>query len=113
MMVQRVEHNRRRTRLQVHICENLLERARGLLFRRRIDQDTAFLLRPCRAIHTFGMSYSIDVLFCTPAGVVLEIVAELAPWQVARATDAHAVWELPAGAVRRLGIRVGDQLQPC
>jgi uncharacterized protein len=113
MIVQRVEHNRHRTRLLVHVCEGSLERARGLLFRRRIAEDAAFLLRPCRAVHTFGMTYPIDVLFCTPRGVVLEIVRELRPWRVARAFDAHAVWELPAGAARRLGIRVGDRLQAC
>lgn len=113
MIVQRVEHNRHRLRLLVHVCENSLERARGLLFRRRIQADTAFLLRPCRAIHTFGMAYPIDVVFCDSRGEVLDIVRKLPPWQVARAFDAQAVWELPAGAALALGLRIGDRLQPC
>ncbi|MEO7774212.1 MAG: DUF192 domain-containing protein [Steroidobacteraceae bacterium] len=112
-MIQRVEHNRHRIRLQVCICESLLERARGLLFRRRLDHETAFLLRPCKAVHTFGLTYPIDVLFCDSNGVVVEIVHELPPWQMVRAEDADAVWEFTTGVARKLGIRVGDRLRPC
>lgn len=113
MIIQRVEHNQRRTRLQVHVCEGPFERARGLLFRHRLDAGSAYLLRPCRAVHTFGMTYAIDVLFCTPRGVVLGIVRNLPPWRVVRDLDAHAVWELPGGAAWNLGISVGDRLVPC
>ena len=55
MIVHRVEHNRRRLRVLVHVCETRRERARGLLLRRRPDAQTAYLLAPCAAVHTFGM----------------------------------------------------------
>lgn len=113
MIIFRVEHNRRRLGMQVHVCESSLERGRGLLFRARPGRDTAFLLRDCRAIHTIGMHYPIDVLFCDAAGRILGIREGLRPCRVARDRRACQVWELDAGAVRHWGWRVGDEILPC
>ncbi len=113
MIVHRVEHNRRRLRVQVHVCQTRGERARGLLLRRRPDAHTAYMLAPCSAVHTFGMTYPIDVLFCDPDGNVLEVVEELKPWRVVRNGLAESVWEMRAGVARVLGIKPGDRIAPC
>ena len=113
MMVCRVEHNRRRLRMQVHVCESRLERGRGLLLRRRPDLATAFLLRDCRAIHTVGIVYPLDVLFCDASGRIVRIVSGMRPCRMARDGRARQVWELCAGAVNHWGWRVGDEIQPC
>ncbi len=76
MMICRVEHNRRRLRMQVHVCESRFERGRGLLARRRPDHETAFLLRDCRAVHTVGLTYAIDVVFCDARGRIVRIDAD-------------------------------------
>jgi uncharacterized membrane protein (UPF0127 family) len=67
-------------------------------------------LEPCRAIHTMGMSRSIDVVFVDEVGRVLRVAAELPPWRVATHATARAVYELPAGAAARYGIDVGRRL---
>jgi uncharacterized protein len=113
MMVYRVEHNRRRLRMHVHVCESRLERGRGLLLRPRPDIYTAFLLRNCRAVHTIGMAYALDVLFCDASGRILRVVPGLEPCRFARESRATQVWELPAGAVYHWGWRVGDAIEPC
>ncbi len=113
MIICRVEHNRRRLRMQVHVCESRIERGRGLLFRRRPDHQTAYLLKNCRAVHTIGMGYPIDVLFCDAAGRILRIEYGLRPCRIARERRAAQVWELDAGAVRQWGWRVGDGIAPC
>jgi uncharacterized protein len=113
MMVCRVEHNRRRLRMHVHVCESRLERGRGLLLRPQPGLDTAFLLRNCRAVHTIGMFYPLDILFCDASGRILRIVSQLGPCRVAREGRARQVWELPAGAVDHWGWQVGDEIQPC
>ena len=113
MIVHRVEHNRRRLRDLVHVCETRRERARGLLLRRRPDAQTAYLLAPCAAIHTFGMVYPIDVVFCDGAGQILRLVEGLRPCRFARDAQAREVWELRAGAIRALGLQPGDRLNPC
>jgi uncharacterized membrane protein (UPF0127 family) len=113
MMICRVEHNRRRLRMQVHICESRFERGRGLLMRPRPDVHTAFLLRNCRAIHTIGMVYPLDVLFCDAAGRILKIVPALRPCRLAHESRARQVWELCAGGASYWGWRVGDAITPC
>lgn len=113
MMVCRVEHNRRRLRMQVHVCESRIERGRGLLLRQRPDLTTAFLLRDCRAIHTVGLVYPLDVLFCDASGRIVRIVPGMRPCRMARDRRANQVWELCAGAVDHWGWRVGDEIQPC
>jgi uncharacterized membrane protein (UPF0127 family) len=113
MMICRVEHNRRRLSMQVHVCETRFERGRGLLLHPRPDVHTAFLLRNCRAVHTIGMSYPLDVLFCDGSGRILRIVPGLRPCRVAREHRARQVWELRAGAAEHWGWRVGDAILPC
>jgi uncharacterized protein len=113
MIVHRVTHNRRRLPMHVHICETRFERGRGLLLRPCIDQRTAYLLKDCRAIHTVGMRYAVDVLFCDHTGRILEIVTALRPFRMARHKRATLVWELQAGAAARLGWQIGDEIAPC
>jgi uncharacterized membrane protein (UPF0127 family) len=113
MIIHRVEHNRRRLRMQVHVCEGRYERGRGLLLRRQLDAETAWLLPECRAVHTIGMHYRLDLLFCDANGRILRIEEHVAPCRIARERRACQVWELRSGAVRHWGWRVGDQIRPC
>ena len=113
MIVHRVEHNRRRLPMHVHVCETRLERGRGLLLRRCPDRRTAYLLRDCSAIHTVGMTYPLDVVFCDADGRILNIVRGLRPFRFARQEGASLVWEMPAGAADIWGWRIGDQIAPC
>jgi uncharacterized membrane protein (UPF0127 family) len=114
MMIFRVEHNHHRLRrVQVHVCESRFERGRGLLLRKRLDQETAWLLPGCNAVHTIGMHYRIDVVFCDRGGRILSIRENLAPCRIARQPQACHAWEAQAGTVRSWGWQVGDLIRPC
>jgi uncharacterized protein len=113
MIIHRVAHNRRRLPMHVHVCETRVERGRGLLLRRCPDQRTAYLLRNCSAVHTIGLSYAIDILFCDSAGRILRIVRDLPPFRVAREPGAVTTWELAAGGADRWGWQIGDEIAPC
>ncbi|KAA0911679.1 DUF192 domain-containing protein [Pusillimonas sp. ANT_WB101] len=69
----------------------------GLLGRPRLDAHTGLYLPGCRSIHTFGMAYTIDVLFVDRYGHVLRRIDALPPWRVAICVRANGVVELPAG----------------
>lgn len=109
----RLEHNDRRLPWMVHACSGVGERAVGLLASRRLEPGTAWLLAPCRQVHTFGMRFPIDVLFCDARWQVLELLDQLEPWRIAGHAAARATWELPVGSIRHLGMRLGDRLRPC
>jgi uncharacterized membrane protein (UPF0127 family) len=58
------------------------------------------------------MRFPIDLLFCDRDWRVVELLDRVAPWKVAGHRQAHVTWELPAGSIRLLGLRLGDRLCP-
>ncbi|OZI63289.1 hypothetical protein CAL28_10835 [Bordetella genomosp. 11] len=74
-------------------------RLRGLLCRRRPRPGLALWLAPCRAVHTFGMRYPLDIVFLDAGGRAVSVVRGLRPWRVALCLRAVSVVELEAGVV--------------
>lgn len=97
--------------LTVLVCVGWLQRARGLLGHPRPPVDTALWIAPCRAVHTFGMRYAIDVLFCDARGRVLAAPRLVHPWRIAWQRGAAAVLEARAGALARLRLAPGARLE--
>lgn len=98
--------------LRVLACDSASERLRGLLGRAEPDPGIALLIDPCWAVHTFGMRYRIDVVFCDANWHVLRTVEALAPRRVAATRGARRVLELRAGSARPLGLVPGTRLTP-
>jgi uncharacterized membrane protein (UPF0127 family) len=96
--------------LALRICTGPLERARGLLGLPEPSPGTALWIVPCRAVHTVGMRYPIDVAFVDARGLVVHVTLGLAPFRMARHGDAASVLELRAGECERLRLRVGERL---
>jgi hypothetical protein len=61
----------------------------------------------CSAVHTFGMSEPIDVVFVDAAGRVLRVISRLPPWRFVRECEAYGVFEFRAGLAAPLGIDPG------
>ena len=99
-----------RLNVRVTLCRHFLARARGLLWRRPLRNDEVVLLAPCRAVHTFGLGYPIDVIYTDERGCVIECRRELLPRRISRCRRAYAVWEMRAGTADRLGIHTGSRL---
>jgi uncharacterized membrane protein (UPF0127 family) len=94
----------------VHRARSRWERARGLIGT-RADEVGALLFERVRQVHTFGMAYPIDVIFCDAEWRVVHVVKAMAPRRVTRwVRRARRVVELPtrAGATP---VVVGDQLR--
>jgi uncharacterized membrane protein (UPF0127 family) len=87
------------------------ERRKGLLGRDALAPDTAIVIAPCSAIHTFGMRFSIDALFTDRRGCVLKIARDLRPARIAASLRAFATIEMTAGDFSRHDVRVGDLLK--
>ena len=89
---------------------NMLDRARGLLFRKKLQPQQALWIDPCPSVHTVGMRYPIDVVFMDKQGTVLKVVEKLPPLRMALCKNAHATLELSGGEAAQLGIELGMQL---
>ena len=87
------------------------QRLVGLLGRRSLPAGEALLLQPCRSVHTLFMRFAIDLVYVDTQMTVVKTVHGLRPFRVSGALRrAHAVIELPAGALLRSRTAVGDQL---
>lgn len=54
----------------------------GLMGRRSMPEDTALVIEPCNAVHTFFMRFPIDVFYFDAEGRVIKHVKKLKPWRV-------------------------------
>lgn len=97
----------RDTVVRVHVAESFWSRARGLLGRDRLEANEALWIKPCNSVHTFGMSYPIDVLFLDHDQRVVQITRRLRSMRVAAARRAHTTIEMLGGVVDDLGIKEG------
>lgn len=82
----------------------------GWMGRRAVEPGDGLCLVPCRAIHTFGMRFPIDVLFIDRQLRIVARVDALPPCRWAARADAFAVVELPAGQAARRGLGIGRLL---
>ena len=84
----------------VHWPTSLRSRSRGLLGLSRLEEKEALVLSPAKQIHTFGMAYPIDVLFCDRSWHVRHVCRSLSPNRITRlVVRSRYVIELPAGTV--------------
>ena len=84
-------------------------RRRGLLGRSGVDG--ALLLRPARSVHTFGMTFSIDVAHLDSEGRVLRITTMKPNRLGAFVLHSRSVIETEAGAFARWGVVKNDSLE--
>lgn len=83
----------------IEVAATPFARMRGLLGREGLPAGQALLLKPCNAIHTLGMKFSIDVRFYDKEGQLLREVRDVRPgrWWVWGGWKARMVLESTAG----------------
>ena len=93
---------------------SLPQRMRGLIGQAAMDPDEGLFI-PTASIHMMFMRFAIDALFVGPpdetgSRQVVSMREDLPPWRgvVWPVRGAQGVVELPAGALRRHGVAVGD-----
>ena len=88
------------------------DRLRGMIGRpfEQIGID-AMVFPSCSGIHTFFMTFPIDVIFLGAENTVLETHPGCRPWRFAVwCRGAQSVIELPEGALAHTGTMPGDRL---
>lgn len=94
----------------IDVADNPLARARGLLGRTLAERQ-GLLISPCSSIHTFGMGYSLDVVFLDASKRIKKICRNISPWRIAWCMRAKYVLEFNAGFVKQLGLSCGQELK--
>lgn len=94
------------------VADGHWRRMRGLIGRRRLAHGAGMILPRVSWIHTAFMAFPVDIVFYDRGGHVLRTIEHMAPWRPSPICwRAHAVIELPPGAVQASRTRVGDVLR--
>jgi len=110
MELYKVDRERRVLRT-LEIAKDIKSRTRGLIDHHPREPDQG-IIDPCRWIHTFGMSFPIDVAYMSKDWRVVALSENLAPNRIDRPVfRARFVIEMMAGAIRRTSLAIGDQLE--
>ena len=95
---------------------SFFSRVLGLLGRQQLEEGCGMLFSSTPWLrlmwmHTFGMRFSIDIIFLDRDSRVLRINHSLQPWRVS--SPVFGAWralEIAGGSAERSGTRVGDQI---
>jgi uncharacterized protein len=95
----------------VRWVRSAMDRTRGLIGVDGLSPGAAMVFEPARQIHTFGMSFALDVVFCDRGWKVLHIVRSMPPRRMTRLVwRARTALELAAGSLPR-EVEVGESLE--
>lgn len=96
----------------LEVAEGVRSRTRGLIGHPHLEPGQALMIPGSRWIHTFGMSFPIDVVYVDKKGRIVALTESLPPHRVDRPVlRAQTVIEMAAGEIRRLALKVGERLE--
>lgn len=94
------------------VANSLLKRMMGLIGKTEMKAGEALLIKPCMSIHTFFMRFPIDVVFLNKKNYVIALIKNLQPNRITHLyLSAASVLELPAGTLKEIDTRVGDEIE--
>lgn len=100
--------------LGVTVADTFLARLRGLLGKMRLRSDEGLWMIPARGIHTFGLTFPIDVIYLDAQLRVVHLIENLGPLRIAPIRlQCQSILELPARSIYGSGTQLGDQLMIC
>lgn len=80
--------------MNITYCLSPFAKLKGLLGKRFLAEHHCYVFAPCKAIHTFGMSFAIDVIFCDRTGHILKYYRQLPPNRIVFVSKAFFTIEL-------------------
>lgn len=95
----------------VVVAATLFSRFRGLLGRSHFNVDDAIVLKPCSQVHTFGMRFEIDAIFCDSDLRVLHVESLRRRRLSRRVSGASCCVEIAFGRAEECEIEPGVQLE--
>ncbi len=92
-------------------ADNFQARLFGLLGRKSLAHDEGLLIAPSSGVHTFGMSFPIDIVALDKNNCVIGAFDNIGPRAIRGLNlKTRSVLELPAGKIQECEIQLGHQL---
>jgi len=93
------------------VADTSAKRRTGLLKHTGLTPGEGLWIVPCESVHSFGMKFSIDVVYLDRKKKVRKIRKEMVPRRISACLTAHSVLELPVGVIEASRTEPGDQLE--
>ena len=108
----RIENGTKATLVAGHawVADCFWKRLKGLLGTKSLKVGQGLVIKPCNSVHTFGMTYPIDVLFMDSDDRIVKIIAGMKASRMGMALGSSYVIELPIGTAKGTMCMVGDLL---
>jgi uncharacterized protein len=95
---------------KVYVADTIGSRLRGVLGRPALAADEALVIKPCSQIHTFGVRYDLDAVFCDDRMRVLHVETVPPGRMSKRVAGADVCVELLGGRAATCGVAEGAVL---
>jgi uncharacterized protein len=95
----------------VEVADDGAKRRKGLLGRQELRAGEGLWIRPCEAVHTFGMQFPIDLVYLDRELRVKKVRSGVRPWRLSACITAHSVLELASGTIRETQTKPGDRIE--
>ena len=96
---------------QAILANTFWTRLFGLLGRKSLDRGEGLLINPSSGVHTFGMSFPIDIVSLDRKQCVIGAFENIGAWAIrGLSLKTRSILELPAGRIQECNIAPGDQL---
>lgn len=93
-------------------ARDFFSRLKGLIGRSILRDGEGLWMARCRAIHTFGMRFPLDVVFINGDMIVKKAVKSVHPFcPLVGCLSAKGVLELPEGTIERAQLQIGDKIE--
>jgi len=96
---------------RIAVADRGQRRRKGLLGRNGLGEGEGLWIIPCEAVHTFGMRFSIDLIYLDRSRRVVKVRSSVGPARISGCFRAHSILELSPGTVAATGTAPGDQIR--
>jgi hypothetical protein len=95
----------------LEVADSSAKRNKGLLGRKGLSPGEGLWITPCESVHTFGMQFSIDLVYLDRQLRIRKVRSSVPPWRISACLSARSILELPSGTIRDTQSRPGDSLE--
>lgn len=96
---------------KVLIANNFMTRLKGLIGSKTLSSFQGLLIKPCKQVHTIGMSYPISIWYIDKKLEIVKIIDDLGPYKISPyVQNSHLIIEFPCKWAEITGSKEGDLL---
>lgn len=96
----------------ITLADTFWLRLTGLIPRKGLQPDEGLLIRPCRQVHTWFMSFALDIIFLDKEGQIVYLLPEMKPGKISPfIKEGFQVLELAPGAISVHQLKIGERLE--